>query len=61
MQERLSKGGTIGFDGRCVEAKQGIELRNAAYEAGAECDYEFNAIEKYTQTGQNFHTARHFI
>lgn len=45
-RERLSKGGTIGFDGRCVEAKQGIELRNAAYEAGAECDYEFNAIEK---------------
>ena len=24
-RERLSKGGTIGFDGRCVEAKQGAK------------------------------------
>lgn len=45
-RQHLNKGDRIGFDGRCVEAKQGIMLRNIAYEAGAECDYEFNAIEK---------------
>ena len=42
----LKEGYTIGFDGRCVEAREGIQLRELANKAGAGCNYEFNAIEQ---------------
>lgn len=58
----LKKNEKIGFDGRCVKAQEGIELRNAAYEAGAECDYEFNAIEKiYTDRAEFPHSKAYYL
>ncbi len=61
-RSKLGKNEKIGFDGRCVEAQEGIELRNVAYEAGAECDYEFNAIEKiYTDRAEFPHSKAYYL
>lgn len=61
-RSRLGKGKKIGFDGRCLEAKQGIALRNAAYDSGSECDYEFNAIEKiYTGRAEFPHSKAYYL
>lgn len=61
-RSRLGKGKKIGFDGRCLEAKQGIALRNAAYDSGSECDYEFNAIEKiYTDRAEFPHSKAYYL
>lgn len=55
---RLGSGKTIGFDGRCLEARQGIALRNAALEVKADCDYEFNAIEEIYENRAEFPHSR---
>lgn len=55
---RLKSGKTIGFDGRCLEARQGIALRNAALEVKADCDYEFNAIEEIYENRAEFPHSR---
>ncbi len=59
---RLGSGKTIGFDGRCLEARQGIALRNAALEVKADCDYEFNAIEEIYENRAEFpHSKAYYL
>ena len=45
-RELLKEGMTIGFDGRCVQAGQGIEFKKMAEFNKAHCNYSFDAIEQ---------------
>ena len=45
-RELLKEGMTIGFDGRCVQAGQGIEFKKMAEFNKANCNYSFDAIEQ---------------
>ena len=45
-RELLKEGMTIGFDGRCVQAGQGIEFKKMAECNKAHCNYSFDAIEQ---------------
>lgn len=45
-RELLKEGMTIGFDGRCVQAGQGIEFKKMAEFNKAYCNYSFDAIEQ---------------
>lgn len=45
-RELLREGMTIGFDGRCVQAGQGIEFKKMAEFNKAHCNYSFDAIEQ---------------
>ena len=45
-RELLKEGMTIGFDGRCVQAGQGIEFKKMAEFNNAHCNYSFDAIEQ---------------
>lgn len=45
-RELLKEGMTIGFDGRCVQAGQGIEFKKMAEFNKAQCNYSFDAIEQ---------------
>ena len=45
-RELLKEGMTIGFDGRCVQAGQGIEFKKMAEFNKAHCNYSFDVIEQ---------------
>lgn len=45
-KKKLHKGAKLGFDGRCLCARQGLILKAIAEKLDAKCDYQFNAIEK---------------
>ena len=45
-RELLKEGMTIGFDGRCVQAGQGIEFKKMAEFNKAHCNYSFDTIEQ---------------
>ncbi len=59
-RELLKEGMTIGFDGRCVQAGQGIEFKKMAEFNKAYCNYSFDAIEQIYEGRAEFPHSKAF-